>query len=297
MSPRKKPRDRSRKSEEDMNTPIAAGRTRNRAAAFGESDQPVESPVRKKQIVAASVSVNTKSKTLAKGSMNAGVGISVDHPNNVGVGLINGAASDGNSSQEGEEHLDIAPPIQPVPKKQTIIKKTTDKVNGESRPEVVKPGADIERVNGTRNNQRPVEIHNKENDRRRNWFVGLGWVGDSIFLCIFVFSVMIWSGLLLNERAIYQLESLECREQLQQAHQAMGLSEQIDFTNGNENAENDISDRLEAQQFYMQELETQVQYWKKEAKKHQRYGDGFKTQCQEDLRHLLSQIKLQNEDN
>ena len=62
---------------------------------------------------------------------------------------------------------------------------------------------------------------------------------------------------------------------------------------GNADDENDISDRFKEQQFFWQELEAQVRYWKKEAKKYQQYGDAYREQCREDLRHLLSKVEPQ----
>ena len=88
---------------------------------------------------------------------------------------------------------------------------------------------------------------------------------------------MIWNGLLLNERSIYQLESLECRERLQQIHHEI-----IDLA-PTATINNDDSE-------YLQELEGQVIYWKKEAKKYQRYSDGYKDQCKDDLQNLLQKV-------
>merc|ERR1712224_1066902 len=97
-------------------------------------------------------------------------------------------------------------------------------------------------------------------------------------------------GLLLNERAIYQLESLECREKLQQLYQSMGFLDDFEDNNGDgdkseKESNNDSS--FDEHNFYVQELEAQVQYWKKEAKKYQHYRDGYKEQCQKDLALLL----------
>ena len=109
---------------------------------------------------------------------------------------------------------------------------------------------------------------------------------------LFVFSWVVWTGLLLNESSSYQLESLECRERLHQTYQAMGLD--VDFEDMlDDDEESYINDRFREQKFYWQELEGQVQYWKKEAKKFQRYGDAYREQCQEDLRHLLSEVDPQ----
>ena len=139
----------------------------------------------------------------------------------------------------------------------------------------------------------------------RHWSVGLGWAGIFIFMNLIVFlGAATWSGLLLNERTTYQLESLECRTRLQRVYQEMGLA--VDFedtgTNNGDNVgnaydENNISDRFKEQQFYWQELEGQVRYWKKEAKKFQRYGDGLMEQCRKDLRHLLAEVEPHKDDN
>jgi len=109
------------------------------------------------------------------------------------------------------------------------------------------------------------------------------------FVFPFTFTVMfwmIWSGLLLNERTTCQLESFECRERLQQIYHEIGIpTEDVDLNSIN--ADNDV---LDEQRYYWQELEAQVKYWKKEAKKFQQYSDGYKDQCNDDLRRLLQDV-------
>jgi len=114
------------------------------------------------------------------------------------------------------------------------------------------------------------------------WFV---WSCSFTFTVIFL---MIWSGLLLNERVLYQLESFECKERLQQIYHEIGIpTEDLDFNNNNNNIENDT---LDEHRYYWQELEAQVKYWKKEAKKFQQFSDGYKDQCNEDLRKLIQEV-------
>jgi len=66
----------------------------------------------------------------------------------------------------------------------------------------------------------------------------------------------------------------------------MGLKEDFE-----DNMDEDNLEKIEEQQFYWQELEAQARYWKKEAIKYQRDSEGFRKQCREDLRHLLSDIE------
>lgn len=54
------------------------------------------------------------------------------------------------------------------------------------------------------------------------------------------------------------------------------------------NSYTDDSD-LQEQKYYWQELQEQVRYWKKEAKMYQRYADGYKDQCNDDLQKLHMQ--------
>ena len=113
------------------------------------------------------------------------------------------------------------------------------------------------------------------------------------FVSLVVFSMVIWSGLLLNERSVYQLELSTCRENLRQVHHSMGLSGEFEDSEGSDGGIDGNS--LQEQLFYWQELESQARYWKNEAKKHQQYGEGIKEQCQENLRHLVAEVLPQAE--
>lgn len=308
--------------DDDRNAPVAAGNTnqgtRSATAAFGDdSDATIESPARKKQNTASSIPRKSASENnclSARTSINDDVQTLInDFPRDFDVHLNNSAADARNKASrifiENEEEalLDVIPRTNTAPTKLTAVE-TASNIIGAVQMMGVEPKTSNPQ-NARYDNQKTqsagvistdqslTKRSDCRNDHVRNWHLGLGWVGISIFLSLFVFLGMIWSGLVLNERATYQLESLECRERLQQSYQAMGLTIEFEDTGDsdgdqirNTNDENDISDRFEEHQFYWQELEAQVRYWKKEAKKYQRYGDGFREQCREDLRHLLSEV-------
>mmetsp|Transcript_38057 Transcript_38057/g.42657 ORF Transcript_38057/g.42657 Transcript_38057/m.42657 type:complete len:310 (-) Transcript_38057:123-1052(-) len=112
------------------------------------------------------------------------------------------------------------------------------------------------------------------------------WFVCSCSFTFIIMLLMIWCGMLLNQRALYQLESLEYRERLQQIYHEIGIpTEDLDFNNNNIG-----KDIVDEHRYYWQELEAQVKYWKKEAKKFQLFGDGYKDQCNDDLRKLLQEI-------
>jgi len=280
---------------------------RSASAAFADDgDQSMESPLRKKQNTATSVPGKVapqKDKTAAKTPIDNSIQTSTKngHSRDLGVGLVNGASSVGHdrfppsSIQEKEENvIDIAPP--------TSTESTTPHVDTASKNSVqaeatiptpqdathdniseTKPGNDSSAAYGSGG------ISDPQDRSVRSWSVALGWFGFCIFVNLFLLSGVVWTGLLLNERVTYQLESLDCRERLQQTYQAMGLDVDLEDM-GEDDEDSDISDRFEEQRYYWQELEAQVRYWKKEAKKYQRYGDAYKDQCQTDLRHLLSEV-------
>lgn len=158
--------------------------------------------------------------------------------------------------------------------------------------------------NGSEDNNNPSETHDTIIADRTSTSPGLSPKGKAnnvsgsgsggcllwfVLSCFIIFTVMfgmVWSGLLLNERVVCQLESFECRERLQQIHHEIGIpTKDLDFNNNK--IDDDI---LDEQRYYWQELEAQVRYWKKEAKKFQRYSDGYKDQCNDDLRQLLQEV-------
>lgn len=218
------------------------------------------------------------------------------------------------NEEEDEPMLDLVPPAHTIstrPKAKTTVnvKSTgTEKLVEEqatmiatataSSPQNVKDDK-----SETRGNEATDKSHNSRRRGRESTSShggGLLRFGLFCFANLAVFSGMIWSGLLLSERATYQLESLECREQLQQAHHAMGIPgdfEDSDNNSGDNSANDKINtkNRLDEHRFYWEELEAQVRYWKKEAKNYQQYGDGFKEQCREDMQHLLTEVLPQAE--
>jgi hypothetical protein len=284
---------------------------RSASTAFGDNgDESEESPLRKKQNTIESVPDESASKNRnsAGRSRNNDVQTSVNElPRD---SIVNSAADARNAprlcneeEEQEEELLDIVPPSITAPKESAGVKKTSNNVvaekvvGGETKIEINQEwtcgNLETQTTDDKNDDHSPNESSNYQNDGARNWTACLGWVGIFIFLNLHVISGVIWSGILLNERATYQLESLECRERLQQAYQAMGLAEEFEEMDesvfeiiGNADDENE-------HQFYWQELEAQVRYWKKEAKRYQQYGDAYREQCREDLRHLLSKVEPQ----
>jgi hypothetical protein len=277
---------------------VTAGTTRSASAAFGDdSDESVESPVRKKQNTTTSTSTsipdksafgNGSSNARTRSSTNNDIQTSVnDLPIELNVDRIDGAVVIRNTVEE-EGVLDLVPPTSTPPTKPTTVStisniKGAEKIVVEAESKI--PGSQKTEYGALVETQSD-DGSNVENRRVRKWRVGLGWVGISILINLYVFSVMIWSGLVLNESATYQLESLKCRERLHLAYQSMGL--EGDFE---DNMDEDNLEKIEEQQYYWQELEAQARYWRREAKKYQRDGEGFRKQCREDLRDLLSEIE------
>lgn len=290
-------------ADDDKNGPlVATGTTRSASAAFGDdSDESVESPVRKKQNTTTLIpdkSAVENSSSVARTSTNNDIETSMnDFPRDLDVDPIDGAVDVRNTAlprlsmdKEEEGLLDIVPPTSTALTKPTAVPTTSNIMEIETKiPSPQNTEYDdlieIQSADDMSADHCSTKSSKYENGHVRNWRVGLGWVGISIFINLHVFSGMIWSGLLLNERATYQLESLEYRERLQLAYQTMGLRGEF------EDMDENNFEKIEEQQFYWQELEAQARYWKKEAKKYQRDGEGFREQCREDLRHLLSELE------
>ena len=287
---------------------------RSASGAFGDdSDHSMESPVRKKQNTSTTIPAKPapkKDNNIARTSIENSIRTSTNgHSRVLGVEHVNGATSVGHDDspsssieEKNENVLDIAPPTSTGPTKPhagaralsiTVAEETVRVETTIPTPQKTQCDTAIM----TKVDDDPSKIVDPGNGSGRSLIGSLGWFGFFVFMNLFVLSGVIWTGILLNERITYQLESLECRERLQQTYQAIGLSVELEDL-GDDDEENDISERFEEQRYYWQELEAQVRYWKKEAKKYQRYGDAYKDQCQTDLRHLLSEVLDPNrEDN
>jgi len=125
----------------------------------------------------------------------------------------------------------------------------------------------------------------KDYDGNKGWWFVQSFLLGAIIISIF-FGAIIKSGLVLQERSVYELELFACNERFQQLHHEVGLSMRGDDETNN--SYTDDSD-LQEQKYYWQELQEQVRYWKKEAKMYQRYADGYKHQCNDDLQKLHMQ--------
>lgn len=284
---------------------------RSASAAFGDdSDHSMESPLRKKQNTSTTIPakpVPEKDNKIATTSVENNIRTSTNgHSRGLGVEHVNGATSVGDDDsprspieEKNENVLDIAPPTSTGPTKPDAGARTPTITVAEETVIVestIPTPQKCDNVIANKADDDPSKIVDPGNGSSRSWIGSLGWFGFFVFMNLFVLSGVIWTGILLNERITYQLESLECRERLQQTYQTMGLSVDLEDL-GDEDEENDISERMEEQRYYWQELEGQVRYWKKEAKKYQRYGDAYKDQCQTDLRHLLSEVDPNRGDN
>lgn len=311
MSPRKKrsatrmSKGKSEKGDEKIVEDTAQNGTRTAFEAFGdESDQSIDSPLRKKQNTAKS---NPKARGSGKTRTTARKAISDDNERSVNgysripdARLTNDNAGAGNDSlptysmkEQQEDVLDIVPPASNPPIKPAAVATTSEMKIAEK---VVGLESTIPTPqNGTCGNGETsangVEAFDAKSDQ--TWIESLGWFGVFVFVALFVLSGVLWTGLILSERALYQLESLECRERLHQTYQAMGLG--VDFEDvGDSDVGDYILDRFEEQKFYWKELEGQVRHWKKEAKRFEEKGNGFREQCQKDLQQLLSEINPDN---
>jgi len=277
---------------------------RSASAAFGnDSDHSIESPVRKKQNTSTTIPAKPapeKDNNIARTTIENNIRTSTNgHSRVLGVEHVNGATNVGHDDspsssieEKNENVLDIAPPSSTGPTKPDAGARTPNITVAEEtvRVETTLPTpqkTQCDNTIATKADDDPSKIVDPGNGSGRSWIGSLGWFGFFVFVNLFVLSGVIWTGILLNERITYQLESLECRERLQQTYQAIGLSVDLEDL-GDDDEENEISERFEEQRYYWQELEAQVRHWKKEAKKYQRYSDAYKDQCQTDL--LLCQV-------
>ena len=312
--PQKGSEDMENDDESDVSKVKVSARNgrRSAAAAFGdESDQSVKSPVRKKQNTATSRDdklASDKSGRVTRTSINNDNQTSANsHSRYSRVDPIKGAMGVGNvgllrsSNEEKKENvLDVAPPTRKATTKPAAIAKTPNLMIAEKIVEVETAIPSPQNAGcGHMKTETDGDANvghnlNKRGDSQNGhiWSSSLGWVGVFVFMNLFVFSGVIYSSLLLIKATSNQLESLECRERLHQAYHAMDVGVDLE-----DMEEDDISNRFEEQKFYWRELEGQVRYWKKEAEEFQRHGDAFREQCQEDLRHLLSELDPKNIEN
>lgn len=266
-------------------------KTRSATAAFGEDAGSIdESPARKKQNTSSSSSTGVIHRDQ---STSGGVShiAATSGTNHVGTSA-NYPPRDSDTDAEDEKKnedsvLDLIPTIRTIPTKPNARETACDddalttgksarKLSALSSPERAKD-ENLEAYDAD-----PVCTQDSQESNSTRGI--LFWIGLLCLVNAIVFSVVAWSGLLLNERSVYQIELAGCREQLQQINHAMGLiGDGDDYDTGNGN-------RLREQLHYWQELEAQVMYWKKEAKKHQRYGEGFKEQCKQNLEEVLTEI-------
>mmetsp|Transcript_10915 Transcript_10915/g.25448 ORF Transcript_10915/g.25448 Transcript_10915/m.25448 type:complete len:322 (+) Transcript_10915:146-1111(+) len=305
--------------DDDVNMqPVDRRTTRSRkmarlaSTAFGDDgDASAESPVRKKQNTFSSSAEKKRHKKpaslpyidIAKMSIHNGIRPEANSfAKNSDDYNIDRASKDINPflrlSMEKEEKalLDLVPPDSTTTTRPMPIISSSNNTGGETLQE---SGTKIQyHENSKIKNLETQNLESAKSDgvRTKNNFGhnrsprgGFIWIWIFFFANLCVCLGLIWTGLLLNERAEYQLEALACREQLQQVHYAIGRTGDFEGVDNNDGKTANVDDDngLAEQQFYWQELEAQVRYWKKEAKKYQRYGDGFKEQCREDLRQLL----------
>ena len=289
-------------------------RTARRSAsdAFGDEIDP-ESPLHKKQNTSvaraglANANANANNQSSGSGGGNN---------TSIAAGTATATATNKNGefrtpidSSGGESVLlHLAPPVQKIPTRpMAALTLTTTTTTASNSTEAEKPverfGSGAIRGPIKSNGGEPtLETAASSSTRNNSDDLDLDKSGGNGFwkialLCIanlVVFSVVARTGLLLNERSVHQLELSECRQRLGRVHHLVGLTGGDEFGDNNDDADADAdgttSNRLREQLFYWQELESQVQYWKKEAKRHQKYGEGIKEQCQEDLEHLLTEV-------
>mmetsp|Transcript_7828 Transcript_7828/g.16797 ORF Transcript_7828/g.16797 Transcript_7828/m.16797 type:complete len:340 (-) Transcript_7828:410-1429(-) len=303
----------------DSRNHVGSTRTMRRSAsdAFGdEIDLPGKSPLHKKQNT-SSVARPTRDAPVGLGSSTGGrskttivaaaaaTSSFVNNNNSNGGEFRTPIDSSFKDSDDAAAHggesglLHLAPRIQKIPTRPMAaltLTGTGTRTTASNSMKIEKPVERFGAIQGPKTSNVDENLHettssdrpNKSEDRRPGVFLEIA------LLCLatlVVFSVVTWSGLLLNERSVYQLELSTCRERLAQVHHLVGLT-------GDEFGDDDDinnNNRLREQLFYWQELESQVQYWKKEAKKHQQYGEGIKEQCQEDLEHLFTKGQPQAE--
>jgi len=303
--------------DNDKKTPNARNGRRSAFAAFGDEDSDsVESPARKKQNMGTSIAhlqaIENRSSITDASVENDVQNLLDNDPRYFDVDSCNSPV-DGQIMQpplpienDDATKFDLLPPTSFLPTKMTAVTTASntsgvDKMTGVEKKVEGPRNVEHDNLKSTNpddtasyhcstknNNSRKARIRYENGDR---WWVGIFFLANT-----FVLAGMIFSGLLLNERSIYQLKSMECMNRLHLAYQAMDLTFQFESVDG-PNDENNISNRFDEHEFYWKELEAQVRYWKKEAKKYQQYGDGYKVQCQADLQHLLPEIDPQKEVN
>ena len=294
---------------------IARNGTRSAFAAFGdEGCESAESPARKKQNTSTSIAripfPEKRSNATTTSVENDIQNVLKNDPRDFDVDLldspVNGQIILPRLSIENDDGkvFELVPPTKTLPAKSRAATKTpssrgADKTTGIENKALSTENVEDDNLKSANPDvpgacYYPSESIDSRKDKVCYGYRRLDLVGIFLFN-IFVLVGMIWSGLLLNEQTMYKLKSMECTNRLHQAYQAMDLiSEYKSFDDSND--ESNIFDRFEQHEFYWKELEAQVRYWKKEAKKYQRYGDAFRLQCQEDLKHLLTEIYPQNVD-
>jgi len=274
---------------------------RSASDAFGEdSDASGESPLRKKQNMS---SYSSPAEVIVENKKNSEDrrNITASFTTNQFQTPAGYSARESDSWEEEEEEsmLHIEPniksiPTNPIPLTAPTRTTTAAKINSSTTEK------SIETLNTIRSPQKTNynRLESRDTDHiyvnidpktARDSVEGRSRIGLLCFACWVVLSVATWTGLLLNERSAYQLELSTCRERVVQMHHAMGLSQKSDDTEDLFDG-NNVNNRLKEQLFYWKELESQVLYWKKEAKIQQQYVEGVKQQCQESLQHLATEV-------
>lgn len=268
-------------------------KTRSAAAAFGDDGSSADdSPARKKQNTSSSSAGVIHHDQSTSGHLSHIVATSGTNHIRTSVDYPLRDSDTGADDEDKNEDLvlDLIPTIKTIPAKPNAREtprnddslttgKSAQNFSALSSPEPAK-NENLE----TYDEDPACTEDSQESNNTRGILI---WIGLLCLVNTIVFSVVAWSGVLLNERSVYQIELAGCREQLQQINHAMGLiGDGDDYDAGNGN-------RLREQLHHWQELEAQVVYWKKEAKKHQQYGEGFKEQCKQNMEEVLTEISPQ----
>lgn len=311
MSPRKKrSATRMSKGKSEKKEGNAQNGKRSASEAFDDdSNHSVESPLRKKQDAlkpTPDIRALKKTRPTARRSISNDNGRSANgYSRDPGVGLTNGDADAENDTlptyslnEEQEDVLDIAPPARNAPiRPTTVATKSKIKIAQEvDELETTLPTSQNGNCgNGESSSYGDVDVGAKSG---QTWIESLGWFGFFVFFALFVLSGVVWTGLILSERAFHQLESIECQERLYQTYLGMGL--EVDFEDmGDSDMDDYILDRFKEQKFYWEELESQVRHWKSRAKKAEETGKAYREQCQENLQQFISEFspdKVNNQD-
>ncbi len=298
MSPRKirSATSMSKGKSEKMEGNAQNGKRSASEAFDGDSIHSLKSPLRKKQDSmkpTPDIRGSKNTRPAAKTSISNDIdGRSVNGcSRDPDVGHTNGDAGAENDSlptyslhEEQENVLDIAPPSRPATVAAKSKVKIAEKVDG---LETAIPTPQNGNCGNKESSSNGVVGFDAKSEH--TWIERLGWFGIFVFITLFVLSGVVWTGLILSERAFYQLESFECRERLYQAYLEMGLG--VDFEDlGDSDMDDYILDRFKEQKFYWEELESQVRHWKKEAKKAEENSKAFREQCQENLRQFIEEV-------